>query len=74
MPGEIAAFLKSFNGPPETSEVMKATLAHLWFVTVHPFHDGNGRITRAIADMCLARADNTPQAYHSMSAQIHFRF
>ena len=71
VPGEMTAFLEWLNGPPETSEVMRAALAHLWFVTIHPFDDGNGRITRAIADMCLARADNTPQRYYSMSAQIH---
>ena len=71
VPGEMAAFLEWINGPPETSEVMRAAIAHLWFVTIHPFDDGNGRITRAIADMCLARADNTPQRYYSMSAQIH---
>ena len=71
MPGEMATFLEWLNGPPETSEVLRAALAHLWFVTVHPFDDGNGRIARAIADMCLTRADNTPQRYYSMSTQIH---
>ena len=67
----MTAFLEWLNGPPETSEVLRAALAHLWFVTIHPFDDGNGRIARAIADMRLARADNTPQRYYSMSAQIH---
>ena len=71
VPDEMAAFLEWLNGPPETSEVLRAALAHLRFVTIHPFDDGNGRIARAIADMCLARADNTPQRYHSMSPQIH---
>ena len=71
VPGEMATFLEWLNGPPETSEVLRAALAHLWFVTIHPFDDGNGRIARAIADMCLARADNTPQRFYSMSAQIH---
>ena len=71
LPGEMAAFLEWLNGPPETSEVMRAAIAHLWFVTIHPFDDGNGRITRAIADMCLARADNTAQRFYGMSAQIH---
>ena len=71
VPDEMAAFLEWLNGPPETSEVLRAALAHLRFVTVHPFDDGNGRIARAIADMCLARAGNTPQHYYSMSAQIH---
>jgi len=50
--------------------VLKAALAHLWFVTVHPFDDGNGRIARAIADMALARSENSPQRFYSMSAQI----
>ena len=71
VPGEMTAFLEWLNAPPETSEVMRAALAHLWFVTVHPFDDGNGRLARAIADMCLARADNTPHRYYSMSAQTH---
>ena len=44
--------------------------AHLWFVTIHPFDDGNGRIARAIADMALARSENSPQRFYSMSAQI----
>lgn len=71
VPREMTAFLQWLNGPPETSEVMRAALAHLWFVTIHPFDDGNGRLARAIADMCLARADNTPQRFYSMSTQIH---
>ena len=50
--------------------VLKAGLAHLWFVTIHPFDDGNGRIARAIADMALARSENSPQRFYSMSAQI----
>ena len=49
---------------------MKAGSAHLWFVTIHPFDDGNGRIARAIADMALARSENSPQRFYSMSAQI----
>ena len=65
----MAAFLEWLNGTPDTSEVLRAALAHLWFVTVHPFDDGNGRLARAISDMCLARSDNTPQRYYSMSAQ-----
>ena len=71
VPGEMTAFLEWLNAPPETSEVLRAALAHLWFVTIHPFDDGNGRLARAISDMCLARADNTPHRYYSMSAQIH---
>ena len=50
--------------------VIKAAIAHLWFVTIHPFDDGNGRIARAIADMQLARAEGSPQRFYSMSAQI----
>jgi Fic family protein len=50
--------------------VLKAALAHLWFVTIHPFEDGNGRIARAIADLALARSENSPQRFYSMSAQI----
>jgi len=50
--------------------VLVAAIAHLWFVTIHPFEDGNGRIARAIADMALARADNIPQRFYSLSSQI----
>ena len=50
--------------------MLKAALAHLWFVTIHPFDDGNGRIARAIADMALARSEDSPQRFYSMSAQI----
>ncbi len=67
---EMAAFLDWFNTPPDVDEVLKAGLAHLWFVTIHPFDDGNGRIARAIADMTLARSENSPQRFYSMSAQI----
>ena len=54
----------------KTDAVFKAALAHLWFVTIHPFDDGNGRIARAIADWALARSENSPQRFYSMSAQI----
>lgn len=67
---EMAAFLAWFNAPPQGDPVLKAALAHLWFVTVHPFDDGNGRIARAIADMALARSESSPQRFYSMSAQI----
>lgn len=67
---EMRAFLEWFNGPITLDPVLKAAIAHLWFVTVHPFDDGNGRVARAIADMALARADQTPQRFCSMSAQI----
>ena len=67
---EMAAFLGWFNKPPAIDDVLKAGLAHFWFVTVHPFDDGNGRIARAIADMALARSENSSQRFYSMSAQI----
>src|SRR6266404_5011451 len=67
---DMQAFLAWFNGNVEIDPVLKAGLAHLWFVTIHPFDDGNGRIARAIADMALARSENSPQRFYSMSAQI----
>jgi len=67
---EMAAFLKWFNRPTTIDPVLKAGLAHLWFVTIHPFDDGNGRIARAIADMALARSEDSAQRFYSMSAQI----
>lgn len=67
---EMAAFLKWFNGPTTIDPVLKAGLAHLWFVTIHPFDDGNGRIARAIADMALARSEHSAQRFYSMSTQI----
>lgn len=67
---EMAGFLKWFNTGPETDPVLKAGVAHLWFVTIHPFDDGNGRIARAISDMCLARSEQGSQRFYSMSAQI----
>src|SRR4051812_27700907 len=67
---EMQRFLEWFNGDATAEPVLKAALAHLWFVTIHPFDDGNGRIARAIADMSLARSEKTPQRFYSMSAQI----
>jgi Fic family protein len=67
---EMKAFLDWFNRSNEKDWVVKAALAHLWFVTIHPFEDGNGRIARAIADMGLARSENSSQRFYSMSAQI----
>jgi Fic family protein len=67
---EMRAFLKWFNAPADGDAVVKAALAHLWFVTLHPFDDGNGRIARAIADMALARSEGSSQRFYSMSAQI----
>ncbi|WP_426031971.1 Fic family protein [Cypionkella sp. TWP1-2-1b2] len=67
---EMQAFLDWFNSAATVDPVLKAALAHLWFVTIHPFDDGNGRIARAIADMALARSEGTAQRFYSMSAQI----
>ncbi len=67
---EMRTFLDWFNQKEETDLVVRAALAHLWFITVHPFDDGNGRIARALADMMLARSDGTHQRFYSMSAQI----
>lgn len=67
---EIRSFLDWFNATATTDPVLKAGIAHLWFVTIHPFEDGNGRIARAIADMALARADGTAQRFYSVSSQI----
>lgn len=67
---EMKSFMAWFNGRTKIDPVLKAALAHLWFVTVHPFDDGNGRIARAITDMQLARADGSAQRFYSMSVQI----
>lgn len=67
---EMAAFLKWVNAKDTLDPLVKAGLGHFWFVTLHPFEDGNGRIARAVADMLLARADGSPQRFYSMSAQI----
>ena len=70
LPKEIKAFLRWFKKPGDADPLLIAGLAHLWFVTIHPFDDGNGRIARAIADMALARAEDTDQRFYSMSARI----
>lgn len=70
VPTEMNVFLDWFNSNQDIDPVLKAAFAHLWFVTIHPFEDGNGRITRAITDMQLARADQSKQRFYSMSAQI----
>lgn len=67
---EMKVFCDWFNKEYSIDSVMKAAIAHLWFVTIHPFDDGNGRMARAIADMQLSRADGTHQRFYSMSAQI----
>lgn len=70
VPEEMSNFLAWFNSANDIDPVLKAAIAHLWFVTIHPFEDGNGRIARAIADMQLARADESQQRFYSMSTQI----
>ena len=67
---EMTLFLDWFNNNVKTDLVLKAAIAHLWFVTIHPFEDGNGRITRALTDMLLAQSDKSNQRFYSMSAQI----
>ena len=78
--GEMLAFTDWFNGKAASDQivgdqvlgdqVLQAAVAHLWFVTIHPFADGNGRIARAVADMALARSENSSQRFYSMSTQI----
>ena len=63
-------FLAWFDGPSTTDGVLRAGLAHLWLVTIHPFEDGNGRIARAVADQALARSEGSGQRFYSMSSQI----
>jgi Fic family protein len=67
---EMSKLIHWFNGTNVIDPVLKAAIAHLWFVTIHPFDDGNGRIARAITDMQLSRADNSAQRFYSMSSQI----
>jgi Fic family protein len=70
LPLEMAQFVDWFNGNQAIDAVLKAGLAHLWFVTLHPFEDGNGRIGRAIADMALAQSEGSAQRFYSLSAQF----
>ncbi len=70
VPGEMAKFLSWFGQTPDMDLLVKAGLAHLWLVTIHPFEDGNGRIARAVADMVLSQSDDSPRRFYSMSAQI----
>ncbi len=67
---EMKRFLEWGNQPDRADPVLRSGIAHLWFVTIHPFDDGNGRIARAIADWILAKSENSPQRFYSMSAQI----
>ncbi len=70
LPTEMPHFTAWVNAEQELDPVLKAAIAHLWFITIHPFDDGNGRIARAITDMQLARAEDSSQRFYSMSAQI----
>ena len=67
---EMSRFLDWVNRAPKEPPLVRAALGHLWFVTLHPFDDGNGRIARAIGDLLLARADHSAQRFYSLSAQI----
>lgn len=67
---EMRRFLDWFNDPPKMDGVLRSAIAHLWFVTIHPFDDGNGRIARAIADLALAQMEGSGQRFYSVSAQI----
>jgi Fic family protein len=69
---EMKAFLAWFERQDDIDPVLKAGIAHFWFVTLHPFEDGNGRIARAIGDLALARADSTSDRFYSLSSQIEF--
>ena len=68
--GEMQAFLDWFNRRGEPEGLLRAGLAHLWFVTIHPFEDGNGRVARAIADQALAQSEDSGQRFYSVSSQI----
>ncbi len=70
LPAEMSRFLHWFNGMVSTDPVLMAAQAHFWFVTIHPFDDGNGRIARAITDLALARSEQSPRRFYSMSALI----
>lgn len=70
IPKEMHFFLDWFNHNLDSDPIIKAGIAHLWFLTIHPFEDGNGRISRSITDLQLARADKSPQRFYSMSGQI----
>jgi Fic family protein len=67
---EMAHFLAWFEGSHSLDPLLKAAIAHLWFVTIHPFEDGNGRIARAIADLALARSENSGRRFYSVSGHL----
>lgn len=68
--GEMETFLHWFNNDTKLDMVLKAAIAHFWFIIIHPFDDGNGRIARALSDLMLARSDDSPQRFYSLSSQI----
>lgn len=70
VPEEMKRFIQWVNTEEDIDEVIKAAIVHLWFVSIHPFDDGNGRMTRALTDMMLARSENTGKRFYSMSAEI----
>jgi Fic family protein len=70
LPIELSQFLSWINSPSKQHPIVQAAIAHLWFITLHPFDDGNGRLARAITDMMLSRSDGTGKRFYSMSAQI----
>jgi Fic family protein len=70
VPAMMDEFLSWVNNRQNIDPILKAAIAHLWFVAIHPFDDGNGRITRTITDMLLAKADGMPHRFYSMSAEI----
>jgi len=67
---DMDEFLKWFNGETKIDDVLKSAIAHFWFIIIHPFDDGNGRIARALSDLLLARSENSPQRFYSLSSQI----
>jgi Fic family protein len=71
VPAEMEAFLRWFEAPEGEDGLLRSAIAHLWFLTIHPYDDGNGRIGRAIADMALARDAKSSRRYYSMSRQIN---
>jgi Fic family protein len=70
VPREMARFIEWCNAEDGVDPVLRAAIAHFWFVTIHPFEDGNGRLARALADLFLARADGCPERFYSMSTRI----
>jgi len=70
VPFEMTRFLAWFNGDTGEDSLLKAAIAHFWFVIIHPFDDGNGRIARALSDLLLARAENSVRRYYSLSSRI----